>query len=94
MIETNNTPESEKKIKQHIKSLDRAFNIYIIGMTFAFSLPIIELAVIYAIDFMKFDIISFMLMVASVFIFCQAFKGASLTARELIIYENMIEDQN
>ena len=70
------------------------FLFYIIGMTFAFSLPIIELAVIYAIDFMKFDIISFMLMVASVFIFCQAFKGASLTARELVIYENMIEDQN
>jgi len=94
MIETNSTPENEKKIKQHIKDLNRAFNIYIIGMAFTFALPIIELAVIYAVDFMKFDIISFMLMVASVFIFCQAFKGASLTARELVIYENMIEDQN
>ena len=93
MIETNSTSESEKEIKQHIKDLNRAFNIYIIGMAFAFALPIIELAVIYAVDFMKFDIISFMLMVAS-FIFCQAFKGASLTARELVIYENMIEDQN
>ena len=94
MIETNNTPESKEEIKQHIKDLDKVFYTYIIGMALAFALPIIELAVIYAVDFMKFDIISFMLMVASVFIFYQAFKGASLTARELVIYENMIEDQD
>ena len=92
MIETNNTPESKEEIRQHIKNLDRAFYIYIIIMALAVALPIVELAVIYAIDFMKFDIISFMLIIASVFIFCQAFKGASLTARELLIYENVIED--
>ena len=94
MIETNNTPESKEEIKQHIKNLDKVFYTYIIIMALAFALPIIELAIIYAVDFMKFDIISFMLMVASVFIFNQAFKGASLTARELVIYESMIEDQN
>lgn len=94
MIETNNTPESKEEIKQHIKDLDKVFYIYIIIMALALALPIIELAVIYAVDFMKFNIISFMLMVISVFIFYQAFKGVSLTARELVIYENMIEDQD
>ena len=92
MIETNNTPESKEEIKQHVKNLNKTFYVYIIIMALAIALPIVELAVIYAIDFMKFDIISFMLMIASVFIFCQAFKGASLTARELLIYENVIED--
>ena len=92
MIETNNAPNSKEEIKQHVKNLNKTFYVYIIIMALAIALPIVELAVIYALDFMKFDIISFMLIIASVFIFCQAFKGASLTARELLIYENVIED--
>ena len=94
MIETNNAPESKEEIKQHIKDLDKVFYTYIIGMALAFAFPIIELAVIYAVDYYTFSIFSFMLTAASVFIFYQAFKGASLASRELVIYENMIEDQN
>ena len=94
MIETNNTPQSKEEIKQHIKDLDKVFYIYIIIMALALALPIIELAVIYAVDYYTFSFISFMLMIASVFIFYQAFKGASLAARELVIYESMIEDQD
>ena len=90
----DNTNYTEKEIKQHIKNLDKVFYTYIIIMALALALPIIELAVIYAVDYHTFSFISFMLMIASVFIFYQAFKGASLAARELVIYENMIEDQN
>ena len=90
MNDTNNTPQTKEEIQQHIKKLDKTFNVYVLGMAFGLALPIIELAIIYAIDFMKFDIVSFILIIASVIIFKEAFKGASLTARELVIYENMI----
>ena len=90
MNEMNNTPQTNDEIKKYIKELDKTFNIYVFGMGIGLALPIIELAVIYAVDFMKFDLVSFILMVASIIIFKEAFKGASLTARELVIYENMI----
>ena len=90
MIETNNAPESIKDIEIHIKELDKTFNVYCFLMGLSIALPIIDLVVIYVVDFMKFDIFSIILILFSVFIFRKSFKGASLTARELVIYENMI----
>ena len=90
MSEINNTPQTNDEIKKHINELNKTFYIYVFGMGFGLALPIIELAVIYAVDFMRFDIVSFILIIASIVIFKRAFKGASLTARELVIYENMI----
>jgi len=90
MNEMNNIPQTDNGVKKHIKELDKTFNLYVVGMGLGLALPIVELATIYAVDFMKFDIFSFILIIASIFIFKGAFKGASLTARELVIYENMI----
>jgi hypothetical protein len=90
MNKMNNTPQTDSDVKKHIKELDKTFNLYVLSMSLGLALPIIELAAIYAVDFMKFDIFSFILIISSIFIFKRAFKGASLTARELFIYENMI----
>ena len=85
-----NYPQNDVEIKKYVKTLHRRLSLNIFCLCISVGFTILELSMILTVDFIKFDFISFLLMLGFGFVFYRSFKDASLTARELVIYKNML----